>query len=132
MLGKVSLGLGLVLAIAACGAARLVQRTPYGGVLELQGDRGRAMEHATTEMNAHCGVNNYTIIQEGEEPVVGSNPYASPNNGPYGSGPPQGTRYPWRVHYQCNNAGAPEAMPAAAPAPDPAPPPPPPPDGDYY
>ena len=48
MLRKVSLG--LILALAACGSARVIQRTQAGGVIELQGDRGKAMEQANQEM----------------------------------------------------------------------------------
>lgn len=103
MLRKVSLG--LIVALAGCGTAQLVHRTQYSGVLELQGDRGKAMDVASSEMAAHCGANNYTIVQEGYEPP----------------GPPGGPRGPgggmvWRVHYQCNApAGAPASMPGAAP-----------------
>ena len=68
MLRKLSLG--LILALAACGSARVIQRTQAGGVIELQGDRGKAMEQANQEMAAHCGPNNYTIVQEGEEAIV--------------------------------------------------------------
>src|SRR6187397_261585 len=73
MLRKVSLG--LILALAACGSARVIQRTQAGGVIELQGDRGKAMEQANQEMAAHCGPNNYTIVQEGEE-AVGTDTYS--------------------------------------------------------
>lgn len=144
MLRKVSLG--LILALAACGSARVIQRTQVGGVIELQGDRGKAMEQANSEMAAHCGPNNYTIVQEGEE-AIGTDTYtredtsaAATNHGrttTAGSTTTgqQSTRTAtaWRVHYQCNGAagaGAPAAMPAAAPA-GPPPPPPPPPGGGY-
>ena len=50
MLRKVSLGLFVVL--AACGSARVIQRTQAGGVIELSGDRGKAMEQANQEMAA--------------------------------------------------------------------------------
>src|SRR6476660_2395031 len=73
MLRKVSLG--LILALAACGSARVIQRTQAGGVIELQGDRGKAMEQANQEMSAHCGPNNYTIVQEGEE-AIGTDTYS--------------------------------------------------------
>lgn len=72
MLRKVSLG--LILALAACGSARVIQRTQAGGVIELQGDRNKAMEQANQEMAAHCGPNNYTIVQEGEE-AIGTDTY---------------------------------------------------------
>jgi hypothetical protein len=146
MLRKASLG--LILALAACGSARVIQRTQVGGVIELQGDRGKAMEQANQEMAAHCGPNNYTIIQEGEE-AIGTDTYTREDTSAAATSSRSGrTQYAdstttgqtstrtataWRVHYQCNNAGAPAMMPAAAPS---APPPggpgaPPPPPGSY-
>jgi len=139
MLRKLSLG--LILALAACGSARVIQRTQQGGVIELQGDRGKAMEQANGEMASHCGPNNYTIVQEGEE-AVGTDTYTreDTNAGQHTSRDgrtttggatttgQQSTRTAtaWRVHYQCNNAGGgPAPMPAAAPAGGGPPPPPP-------
>jgi hypothetical protein len=132
MLRKLSLG--LILALGACGSARVIQRTQTGGVIELQGDRGKAMEQANQEMASHCGPNNFTIVQEGEE-AIGTDTYtredtnaasATSRNGRYTeSGATttgqQSTRTAtaWRVHYQCNGAGGPQPMPAAAPAPGP-------------
>src|SRR5262245_13813387 len=40
-------------ALTACGTARVIQRNQVGGVIELQGDRGKAMEQANQEMAAH-------------------------------------------------------------------------------
>jgi hypothetical protein len=145
MLRKVSLG--LILALAACGSARVIQRTQAGGVIELQGDRGKAMEQANQEMASHCGPNNYTIVQEGEE-AVGTDTYTredtsagstTSRDGRHTQGGAtttgqQSTRTAtaWRVHYQCNGTGGgPQPMPAAAPAPGPGAPPPPPPGGGY-
>lgn len=143
MLRKASLG--LILALAACGSARVIQRTQAGGVIELQGDRGKAMEQANQEMASHCGPNNYTIMQEGEEAVgtdtfvredtnAGSQTSRDGRNQQSGSTTTgqQSTRTAtaWRVHYQCNGAqGGPQPMPAMAP--DPNAPPPPPPGGGY-
>ena len=59
----------IILGMGACGTARPITRTQFGGVLELQGDRGKAMEVANQEMAQHCGPNNFTITQEGEEAV---------------------------------------------------------------
>ena len=135
MLRKVSLG--FVLALAACGSARVIQRTQYGGVIELQGDRGKAMEQANQDMTQHCGPNNYTIVQEGEE-AVGTDTVSREDT----SGVQQTSRSgrtttsgesttqqtstrtatAWRVHYQCNGAGGPGP---AGPAPQPAGAPPP-------
>jgi hypothetical protein len=145
MLRKASLG--LILALAACGSARVIQRTQAGGVIELQGDRGKAMEQANQEMSAHCGPNNYTIVQEGEE-AIGTDTYTREDTAADSRTSRDGRRSSadstttgqqstrtataWRVHYQCNGAaGAPAPMgPPATPAAGPAGPPPPPP-GSY-
>ena len=143
MLRKLSLG--LIVVLAACGSARVIQRTQTGGVIELQGDRGKAMEQANQEMASHCGPNNYTIVQEGEE-AIGTDTYSrqDTNSGGQSNGrsyqegsTTQGqqstrTATAWRVHYQCNGAGGPAPM-----APQGGPPPagggaPPPPPGPGY
>ena len=127
--------LGLVLMLAACGSARVISRTQSGGVIELQGDRGKAMEQANQEMNAHCGPGNFTITQEGEE-AIGTDTVATTDTAEDQKTSRSGRRTStdsstvqtqstrtataWRVHYQCNGAGGPP--PAAAPQ---APPPPP-------
>ena len=147
MLRKASLG--LILALAACGSARVIQRTQAGGVIELQGDRGKAMEQANSEMAAHCGPNNYTIVQEGEE-AIGTDTYTREDTSAASQTSRSGrtttagstttgqqstrTATAWRVHYQCNGAGGQPAMggPAPQPAAGPAPGgPPPPPPGSY-
>ena len=140
MLRKLSLG--LILALAACGSARVIQRTQAGGVIELQGDRGKAMEQANSEMSSHCGPNNYTIVQEGEE-AIGTDTYSREDTSAAATQSRSGrTQYAdqtttgqqstrtataWRVHYQCNGAGgqAPMAQPAAPAGPAQPPPPPP-------
>ena len=149
MLRKVGLGLLFGALVAACGSARIVQRTQYGGVIALQGDRGKAMEQAHKEMAAHCGAANYSIVQEGEE-VIGTDTVAqsdtaygedtayaegtatSPNSSATAGGAStrggssttasQSTRnaVEWRVHYQCGGAPV-----GAGPAPGGPPPPPP-------
>ena len=143
MLRKASLG--LILALAACGSARVIQRTQAGGVIELQGDRGKAMEQANQEMAAHCGPNNYTIVQEGEE-AIGTDTYTREDTSAASQTSRSGrtttagatttgqqstrTATAWRVHYQCNGAqGAPMGPPAQPAAGEPPPPPPPP--GSY-
>jgi len=68
--------------------ARLIMRTSNGGVIQLDGDRGKAMERSQDLMVAHCGPDNFTIIQEGEERVDEDVP-----RGPTA----------WRVHYQCGS-----------------------------
>ena len=61
--------------LAACGTARYVNRTQYGGVIALEGDRNKAMENAHQQMASHCGPGQYTIIREGET-VVGQDQVA--------------------------------------------------------
>jgi hypothetical protein len=136
--------LGLVVALAACGSARVISRTQGGGVIELQGDRGKAMEQANQEMNAHCGPGNFTITQEGEE-AIGTDTVAREDTAQDSATSRSGrksstdtttvnqtstrTATAWRVHYACNGAGGPPPPPAAAapppPAGDPGAPPPP-------
>ena len=127
MLRKASLG--LILALAACGSARLIQQTPQGGILELQGDRGKAMEDAQNQMSAQCGPNNYTIVQQGEE-AIGTDTYSRQDSSAVDQTSRSGrtttsdstssgvqstrTATAWRVHYQCNGA-----MPAAGQMPPP-------------
>jgi hypothetical protein len=118
----------MVLLLAGCGTATVVWRTRASGVIELRGDRGRAMDEANNEMAGHCGPNNYTIVAEGQEPA-GANTATSPG-GTYTRS--RTTAMVWRVHYQCNGMGGPQPMPAAAPQePLPPPPPPPPPPQSY-
>jgi hypothetical protein len=124
-LGKLGLVAGLVsIALAGCGSARYVQRTQYGGTIALNGDRGKAMEAATKDMQAHCP-GGYQVLQEGEVPIgtdtgARSDTYQN-RDGSVTQQAGQSTRTAteWRVQYQCN--GAP-----VAPAPAPAGPPPPP------
>ena len=138
-----NISLGLLVALAACGSARVIQRTQSGGVIELNGDRGKAMEQANSEMASHCGPNNFTITQEGEEAVgtdtvqqqntsedtaVSKNGRRSATDTATTNTTSTRTATAWRVHYQCNGAGAPPPAggpPPAAPPPDPNAPPPP-------
>lgn len=147
MLRKVSLG--LIVVLAACGSARVIQRTQAGGVIELQGDRGKAMEQANQQMASHCGPNNFTIVQEGEE-AVGTDTYARQDTSGVDQTSRSGrtttsdqtttaatstrTATAWRVHYQCNGAGGPQPAMGPPPggAPPPGDPPPPPPAGTGY
>jgi hypothetical protein len=91
--------IGAVLALAACGTARIVQKTPYGGMIELQGDHNKAMEQANEEMAAACP--DFIVVREGFEPVA--------DTPPGGSG---ATVY--RVRYQCGD-GPPAPAPPAPP-----------------
>jgi len=140
MLRNVSLG--LVFLLAACGSARVISRNQSGGIIELSGDRGKAMEQAGAEMSAHCGPNNFTIVQEGEE-AIGTDTFAREDSSSQDyrsrSGRRGGTDQTttgqvstrtataWRVHYQCNGAGGPPAG-GQPPGPPPGAPPPPAPD----
>ncbi len=125
-LGKLGLVAGLVsIALAGCGSARYVQRTQYGGTIALNGDRGKAMEAATKDMQAHCP-GGYQVLNEGEVPIgtdtgARSDTYQN-RDGSVTQQAGQSTRTAteWRVQYQCN--GAPVAPgPAPAPAGPPAP-----------
>jgi len=116
----------LVLVLAACGSARIIQRTQTGGVIELQGDRQKAMEQANQAMASHCGPNNFTITQEGEE-AVGTDTYSREDTAAAAQTSRSGrtttadstttgvqstrTATAWRVHYQCNGAGGPPPPP---------------------
>jgi len=129
--------------LAACGSARVIQRNQSGGVIELSGDRGKAMEQANQEMSAHCGPNNYQITQEGEE-AIGTDTVVQEDTAQDSRSSRSGRRQStdtsstttqqtrtataWRVHYQCNGAGGgPPPGPGPGPGGDPGAPPPPPP-----
>jgi hypothetical protein len=128
--------------LAACGSARVLQRTQTGGLIELQGDRGKAMEQANQEMAAHCGPNNFTITQEGEE-AIGTDTVAQENQSTDSKTSKNGRRSAsdttttqtqstrtataWRVHYNCGGGGAVAGPPPGQDmGPPPAAPPPPP------
>ena len=147
MLRKLSRGLmiGSVMAsfvaLGACGTSRLIHQDQTGGVLELQGDHGQAMEDANSKMAAHCGANNFTVVSQGEE-AIGTDTVtredqatdtATSKNGRRSSSDTattnvQSTRTAtaWRVHYQCG-AGGPQVGGGAPAGPGEPPPPPPPP-----
>ncbi|HEY4117741.1 MAG TPA: hypothetical protein VGM56_07800 [Byssovorax sp.] len=57
--------------LCACGNARVLHQDPTGGVIELDGDPGKALRKANELMEAHCGPNNFTVIQQGDEPTAG-------------------------------------------------------------
>jgi len=90
-------GLLVGVMLAACGTARVVQRTPVGGTIELEGDHNKAMEQANEEMAAHCGLSNFTVLFEGAEPV---------DSEAAATTPPENVRTAYRVRYQCD-AGIP-------------------------
>jgi hypothetical protein len=133
----------VTVAMGACGAARVIQRNQAGGVIELQGDRGKAMEQAGMEMSAHCGPNNFTIVQEGEE-VVGQDTMVREDTATDSKTSRSGRRQStdsattttqstrnataWRVHYQCGGGAmvGPDGPPPPPGGNQPPPPPPPP------
>jgi hypothetical protein len=135
MLRKLSVG--LVLVLAACGSHKVIQRTQTGGIIQLDGDRSKAMEGANGEMARHCGPGNYTITQEGEE-AIGTDTFSREDTATDSSVSRSGrhassdstttgqqstrTATAWRVHYVCNGAGGPPPGPAAG-GPPPGPPP---------
>ena len=141
MLRKISVGLFLVL--AACGSAKVITRTQTGGVIELQGDRGKASEQAAAEMSRHCGPGNYDVTQEGEE-AIGTDTFSREDTNAASQTSRSGrhtstgetttgqtstrTATAWRIHYSCKGASAPPPGPAAPPPG--GEPPPPAPEGD--
>ena len=94
--------------LSACGSARVVQRTQYGGIIALEGGRGRARESARAEMAANCGDGNYRVISEGEE-VVGTETTHTESTDVDGDGnyteSAETTKYltEWRLHYECGS-----------------------------
>ena len=111
-----------------CGHARLVQRDPGGGVLELDGDHGKAIEQANQEMAKQCGPTSFTITQDGDE-VISTDP--APVTLPAASGRfARAERHAaahahrvWRVHQPAawplarSRRSAPAARPATPPRP---------------
>lgn len=147
MLRKVSFGLFVAAALSACGMAKVIQRTQTGGVIELDGDRGKAMEDARHQMDAHCGPGNYQIVQEGEE-AIGTDTVTREDSSDTSQTSRSGrtttndsstvaqtstrTATAWRVHYQCGGAAAAPPPPGGAmPPPPPADPNAPPPPAGY-
>ncbi len=108
---------------SACGHARLVSRTPTGGIYALEGDRNKAMEDAQAQMAAHCQ-GPYSILSEGEQ-VVGTDTaqanetYVAEDGTVVNQGG-QSTREvaEWRVQYECTEGeGAPPGYAPQAPPP---------------
>ena|SRR5258708_5596724 len=119
MLRRISLG--LVLALAACGTASIVNRDQSGGTIRYQGDRGKASEQAQWLMAQYCGIGQYKIVSEGVEPI-GTGTYAtqqtqdtehtsSSRTTDTTTVTSPGTAVEYRIHYQCI------AAPGAAPPP---------------
>jgi len=122
--------------LAACGAARVIHQDQAGGVIELQGDHGKAMEQASQEMATHCGANNFTVMSQGEE-AIGTDTYTREDQATDSKTSKNGRRSAsdttttgqqstrtataWRLHYACGAAGAPVG--AGGPPPPAEPPP---------
>jgi hypothetical protein len=120
MLRKLSVG--LVLVLAACGSAKVITRTQTGGIIQLDGDRGKAQEQANGMMNSHCGPGNWTVTQEGEE-AIGTDTFTREDTATDSATSRSGRRSStdstttgqqstrtataWRIHYTCNGAGGP-------------------------
>ncbi|HEX2686420.1 MAG TPA: hypothetical protein VHN14_07370 [Kofleriaceae bacterium] len=133
---------GSLVALAACGTARVIHQDQVGGVIELQGDHGKAMEQASQEMATHCGANNFTVVSQGEE-AIGTDTFTREDQATDSKTSRNGRRSAtdstttaqtstrtataWRVHYQCGT-GAPMGAggPPGGPPPAGGPPPPPP------
>lgn len=131
-----SLIVGSLMTLVACGAARVIHQDQTGGVIELQGDHGKAMEQASQEMATHCGANNFTVMSQGEE-AIGTDTYTREDQSTDSKTSRSGRRSAsdttttaqqstrtataWRIHYQCGGAGAPVG--AGGPPPPVEPPP---------
>lgn len=117
----------VLLLLGACGTSRVVRRTQTGGVLALEGERNKAMEHANQMMMQHCQ-GPYTIVEEGEH-VVGTDTAHSDESyvaedGTVVNEGGESTREAteWRIRYVCGaNAAPPPQGPPSGP-PDQGPP----------
>ena len=90
--------------LAGCSSIRVVQKTPDGGVVALQGVQSGAREKADDYMRAQCG-GEYAVIEEGEA-VVGSDTTSRKTSSFLGpTTQAQSTdRTEWRITYRCKNA----------------------------
>jgi hypothetical protein len=133
------LSFGLFFALAACGTASVIQQTQTGGTLKLVGDQGKANEAAQQIMARHCGPGNYTVVQQGLEPI-GTDTYTTERTTDTEHTSRSGrttqdsqqtqqvtstrTATEWRIHYSCGAAGgAQPPQPPQPPQPDPNQPP---------
>jgi hypothetical protein len=107
--------------LAACGSARVVERTQYGGTLALEGDQNKASEDAHAQMQAHCR-GPYTIVREGEAVVGEQTDYVENTRDTRRGSRTRGGAVTsdvteWRITYQCGVANPGAAPPPAAPEP---------------
>jgi len=97
-----------MLALTGCGAIRVVQRTPTGGVVALEGDQDKAREKAAEYMASQCP-EGYQVVEEGET-VVGQEMREESRREKVFGVPVKETRSEttdkreWRMKYQCNGA----------------------------
>src|SRR5438128_2247359 len=90
--------------LSGCSSIRVVQKTPSGGTVALQGAEDGAREKADEYMRSQCPA-GYEVVEEGEA-VVGSvtNARATPTIiGPVTTAQTSDTRE-WRITYKCNGA----------------------------
>ncbi len=136
MLRKLSLV--MMLALAACGSARLVSQDPSGTTFALEGDRNKAMDDANAQMTAQCGPGAYHMVQQGEV-VIGEDTFTQSDT-QYGEKTSRNGRRTrggantqqqsstraakeWQITFACNNAPAPAGPPVGGPGGQPPPPP---------
>jgi hypothetical protein len=91
------LGFGLVV-VAACGTARLIHQDQEGGIIQLDGDRGQALNDAALMMTQQCGPGNFHLLSQGEEPI-GTTTTSD------GSAQEVRPVVAWRIHYVCGRNG---------------------------
>lgn len=97
-----------LMALNGCAAIRVVQRTPTGGVVALEGDQEKAHEKAAEYMASQCP-EGYQIVEEGEA-VIGTQTTEQSRRERVWGVPVKETRSEttdkreWRVKYQCNSA----------------------------
>ncbi|HMG21934.1 MAG TPA: hypothetical protein VK607_11470 [Kofleriaceae bacterium] len=97
------LAIAAIAGTAACGTARIIERTPSGGVIELEGDHNKAMEQANEAMAAQCS-SHFIVVRDGYEPTSAATP-----------APGASVPTAFRVHYECGDGATVGAPPAAPP-----------------
>ena len=95
--------LALASLVAACGSAHVIHRDSQGGILQLDGNHGKAFEEATRMMAEHCGDHNFSIIKDGEETLGGGSNAGSGSGSDTPHTPPVVV---YRVTYECGLKGS--------------------------
>lgn len=90
--------------LTGCSSIRVVQKTPDGGVVALQGVQSGAREKADEYMRGQCG-GEYAVVEEGEA-VVGSDTTARKTSTFLGPATQSHStdRTEWRISFKCKNA----------------------------